>query len=162
MNQDFEAIYRLYFTSVYRFILSRCQDPDLADEITSLTFFKALESLDSFRGDGSIDGWLKQIGYRIYLDHLQRTAKTLPEEELEQLPSLDLSPDDQIIEQESVQSIELAIKQLRTPYREVFELRVKEELSYQDIARIFGKTDNWACVTYHRAKRMVQDELKEE
>ena len=162
MNQDFEAIYRLYFTSVYRFILSRCQDPDLADEITSLTFFKALESLDSFRGDGSIDGWLKQIGYRIYLDHLQRTPKTLPEEELEQLPSLDLSPDDQIIEQESVQSIELAIKQLRTPYREVFELRVKEELSYQDIARIFGKTDNWACVTYHRAKRMVQDELKEE
>lgn len=162
MNQDIEAIYRLYFTSVYRFILSRCQDPDLADEITSLTFFKALESLDSFRGDGSIDGWLKQIGYRIYLDHMRRSAKTLPEEELEHLPSLDLSPDDQIIEQESVQSIELSISQLRTPYREVFELRVKEELSYQDIARIFGKTDNWACVTYHRAKRMVQDELKEE
>lgn len=162
MNQDFEAIYRLYFTSVYRFVLNRCQDPDLADEITSLTFFKALESLDSFRGDGSIDGWLKQIGYRIYLDHLRRSAKTQPEEDLEQLPSIDLSPDDQMIEQESVQTIELAISQLRTPYREVFELRVKEELSYQDIARIFGKTDNWACVTYHRAKRMVQDELKEE
>ena len=35
------------------------------------------------------------------------------------------------------------------------------ELSFKQIAQIFGKTENWACVTYHRARKMIKERLEE-
>ncbi|MDI9486461.1 MAG: RNA polymerase subunit sigma, partial [Bacillota bacterium] len=40
-------------------------------------------------------------------------------------------------------------------YKEVFMLRVFGELSFQQVGHIFGKTENWACVTYHRARNKI-------
>ena len=47
------------------------------------------------------------------------------------------------------------------PYKEVFMWRVYAELSFKQIAQIFGKTENWACVTYHRARKMIKEILEE-
>ena len=46
--------------------------------------------------------------------------------------------------------------------KEVFSLRVLGELSYQDIAKLFGKTESWARVTFHRAKLKIIEQVKEE
>ena len=45
--------------------------------------------------------------------------------------------------------------------KEVFMWRVYAELSFKQIAQIFGKTENWACVTYHRARKMIKERLEE-
>jgi len=42
----------------------------------------------------------------------------------------------------------------------VFSLRVFGELSFQQIGTIFGRTANWACVTYHRAKQKIMDAME--
>jgi RNA polymerase sigma-70 factor (ECF subfamily) len=47
------------------------------------------------------------------------------------------------------------------PYKEVFMLRVFSELSFIQIGQLFGKTDNWARVTYFRAKSKIQNELED-
>ena len=47
---DFEEVYNQYFKDVYKYVLSLTRDPELAGEITQETFFKALRSIDSFRG----------------------------------------------------------------------------------------------------------------
>lgn len=39
--------------------------------------------------------------------------------------------------------------------------RVFGELSFKEIGALYSKTDNWACVTYHRARKMIQDRLEE-
>jgi RNA polymerase sigma-70 factor (ECF subfamily) len=57
--------------------------------------------------------------------------------------------------------IHLALHALEEPYREVFELRVFGELSFREIGMIFGKTENWARVTYHRAKLKLQERMNE-
>jgi RNA polymerase sigma-70 factor (ECF subfamily) len=46
-------------------------------------------------------------------------------------------------------------------YKEVFGLRVFGELSYSQIAEIFGKSESWASVTYHRAKLKIQERMNE-
>lgn len=51
---------------------------------------------------------------------------------------------------------------LREPYKEVFMWRVYGEKSFRDIGALFGKTENWACVTYHRAKRMIREGLEDD
>jgi RNA polymerase sigma-70 factor (ECF subfamily) len=55
----------------------------------------------------------------------------------------------------------MALHGLEDPYKEVFELRVFGELSFREIGTIFGKTENWARVTYHRARIKLQERMDE-
>lgn len=47
---DFEEIYQTYFADVYRYILALSRDAHTAEEVTQETFFRALASIDQFRG----------------------------------------------------------------------------------------------------------------
>ena len=58
-------------------------------------------------------------------------------------------------------SIHKILHDMKEPYKEVFTLRVFGELSFRQIAGLFGKTENWAAVTFHRAKLKILDELEE-
>ena len=46
------------------------------------------------------------------------------------------------------------------PYKEVFTLRVFGELSFRQIGELFGKTESWARVSFHRAKLKIIEELE--
>lgn len=61
--------------------------------------------------------------------------------------------------EESIEIHEI-LHNLEEPYKEVFTLRVFGELSFKQIASIFGKSDNWACVTYHRARNKMIERLE--
>lgn len=62
-------------------------------------------------------------------------------------------------EQQSM-DIHRVLHTLSEPYKEVFTLRVFSELSFRQIGDIFGKTESWARVTFHRAKLKIIDELE--
>ena len=57
--------------------------------------------------------------------------------------------------------VHLALPQLDEPFREVFTLRVFGELSFREIGIIFKKTENWARVTYHRARLKLRERMGE-
>ncbi|MGY0375281.1 RNA polymerase sigma factor [Clostridium sp. JNZ J1-5] len=63
---DFEVIYSQYFADVYKYALSLCRNKTLAEELTQETFFKALKSVDKFKGDSKIRVWLWQITKNTY------------------------------------------------------------------------------------------------
>ena len=65
-------------------------------------------------------------------------------------------------QREQAFGIHKLLHNLPEPYKEVFSLRVLGELSYQDIAKLFGKTESWARVTFHRAKLKIIEQVKEE
>ena len=69
--------------------------------------------------------------------------------------------DTQISEREEARLIRKILHDISDPYKEVFMWRVFGELSFKDIGDLYGKTDNWACVTYHRARKMIQNRLEE-
>ena len=64
---DFEEIYQTYFADVYRYILALSRDAHTAEEVTQETFFRALASIDQFRGDCQLRVWLCQIARHQYL-----------------------------------------------------------------------------------------------
>ena len=78
---DFDEIYRIYFSQVYRYALFLTNNEHLSEEITQETFFKALQAIDSFRGESSIKTWLCSIAKNIYLSGL-RKKETLPLEDI--------------------------------------------------------------------------------
>lgn len=57
--------------------------------------------------------------------------------------------------------IHLILHELQEPYKEVFQLRVFGELPFSQIGFIFAKTENWARVTYHRARLKIQERMEE-
>ena len=54
------------------------------------------------------------------------------------------------------------LHELDEPYKEIFSLRVFAELKFTDIGEIFGKSENWARVTFYRAKEKIIKMLKQE
>ena len=156
---DIEKLYQEYFSVVYKYILSLSHDPLTAEEITQETFFKALKKIESFRGDCSIRVWLCQIAKNLYYDHLKNQSRfeQLPEEYGESS-----SPEEDAVREADRKAINRILHSLKEPYKEVFTLRTYGELSFSEIAELFGKTTSWARVTYHRARIMIKEEIDSE
>lgn len=160
---EFEQIYSTYFKSVYPYVMQVSGNEHIAEEITSETFFKAINSIDSFRGDCDMRVWLCQIAKNTYFSYLKKNKKVLSidESDLQNVADPDAGIDVQIGEQEEARLIRKILHDMSDPYKEVFMWRVFGELSFKEIADLYGKTDNWACVTYHRARKMIQSRLEE-
>lgn len=162
-GQEFDQIYTEYFNDVFWYLKALSNDESLALELTSETFFKAMRAIDSFRGECDIRVWLCQIAKNSYLSCLKKQRHTVPIEDVEHIAAPDSADniEDKIVQQSEAMQIHLLLHELPEPYKEVFMLRVFGELSFKQIARIFHKTDNWACVTYHRAKNKIMKQMED-
>ena len=156
-----EALYNQYFHDVFLYLKAITHSDDLAEELTQETFFKAMKSISSFKGDCDVRVWLCQIAKNSYLTHCRRQKHLTGDELPETVPDA-ASPVQLILEdKETVQEIHKILHAMKEPYKEVFTLRVFGELSFRQIAELFGKSENWAAVTFHRAKLKIIDELEE-
>lgn len=160
---EFDQIYNSYFKSVYLYVMQLSGNEHIAEEITSETFFKAINSIDRFRGDCDMRVWLCQIAKNTYYSYLKKNRKELSIDEsgFQNIADPDDYIDVEIGEQEEARLIRIILHEMSDPYKEVFMWRVFGELSFKEIADLYGRTDNWACVTYHRARKMIQSRLEE-
>ena len=160
---DFEQLYSTYFNDVYLYILRLSGDEHIAEEITSDTFFKAMKSIDGFRGDCDVRVWLCQIAKNCYYSYTKKRNRTehVDEAEMHEIPDSDMSVADEFARLDEIERIQKILHDVGEPYKEVFMWRVYANLSFKQIAQIFGKTGNWACVTYHRARKQILERLEE-
>ncbi len=154
---EFEEVYRRYFRDVYRYCLALTRDEQMAEEVTQETFFKALRAIDKFDGKCRLYVWLCQIAKNTYLS--MRTGRGASEP----MPEEPVSPDnleERLLTKEAAFEIHRILHSLEEPYKEVFSLRTFGELPFRQIGALFGKTESWARVTYHRARLKIKEELQ--
>ena len=156
---DFEGIYQSYCKDVFRYLRSLSAGEDLAEEITQETFVKALKAIDRFQGDKDIRAWLFTIAKHTYYTHCKREKRTTGEEFPTSIPGPEKPLVEQIIDRERAFQVHRFLHGMREPYKEVFTLRVFAELPYTQIGELFGKSENWARVTYYRAKQKIKEGL---
>ncbi len=159
MNID--EIYRTYFTTVYRYIRAISQNESLAEDITQETFFKALKEIDKFRGDCDLRVWLCQIAKHTLYDHLKKEQKKTSVLKQEELTSYE-NIEEKLANRSEALKIHAVLHKMQEPYKEVFLLRTFGELSFTEIGIIFKKSENWARVTYYRAKTKIRKEFAHE
>ena len=157
---EFEDIYNRYFRDVYSFVLMLSRNEKIAEEITQETFFKALKSIDTFKGNCKLNVWLCQIAKNTYFTYLDKQKRFDTDDIPEQIS--ENSVEQMILNKEETFRLHKILHRLEEPYKEVFTLRVFGELSFKQISEIFERTESWARVTFYRAKRKIQDLLKEE
>lgn len=157
---EFEEIYTSYFRDVELYLRAICHDEGLAEELTEQVFFRALKVLPTFRGDCDIRTWLCAMGRNCYLSHLRKARPSVDVDEI-QIPDPRKSVEEQVEDRDQAMAIHRILHDLPEPYKEVFSLRIFGQLSFGDIGALFGRTANWACVTYHRACKRIQAEMEE-
>ena len=160
---ELEQIYRAYFKPVYLYVMRLCGDGHIAEDITSETFFKAVNSIDSFRGECDIRVWLCRIAQNTYYSYLKKSKRvsSIDDADLQNIAAAGDLVDTVIGKREDARQIRKILHDIPEPYKEVFMWRVFGELSFKEIGDLYGKSDNWACVTYHRARKMIQRRLEE-
>lgn len=154
-----EKLYQTYYMRVFSFAMTLTGERTQAEEITQEVFFRALSRRDSFRGESDEGTWLCAIAKNLWLDEKRRQGRREPL--AEDVPESGKGVEQAAEDRDSSFRIHLALHTLDEPYREVFELRVFGELSFREIGMIFAKTENWARVTYHRARLQLQERMRE-
>lgn len=162
-NDVFEKMFRAYYMRVYSYVMTLCADRPMAEEIAQETFYRALTAgKAAFAGRSDEMTWLCAIAQNLYYDEMRRRKKHADKmPEADELPGEDPggSPEKAAIDKEMSFQIHRVLHGLEEPYREVFEMRVFGELSFKEIGMIFRKTENWARVTYHRARLKIQERM---
>lgn len=160
----FDEIYNLYFPDVYKYLRCITESEHLAEELTAETFYKALKSIHTYRGDCEIRIWLCHIAKNCWFSYCKKHNRLTSIEDSNIELTNNLSNDNSnskdfiqtMEEKETLLQIHRILHKLNEPYKEVFTLRIFGELSFKHIGDLFDKNEHWACVTFHRAKTKIQ------
>lgn len=162
VQPEFDGIYRLYAADVYRYLLRLTQNETLAADLLQDTMLKAFTSADKFRGECAVKTWLCTIARNLWYDHCKRAEnRNLPLDAAGDIPDTG-SFEQRLADQSQAMQIHQLLHRMKEPYKEVFSLRVFAELSFREIGKVFGHTENWARTTFYRAKHTLIDMLEQE
>ncbi len=158
-QEQYARIYETCYMRVFSYVMTLSGNRSLAEELTQETFYRAFSRHREFRGESDEVTWLCAIAKNLYADEKRRSSRNgeIPDD----LPDTSGSVAKTVEDHDSSFRIHMALHELEEPHREVFELRVFGELSFREIGMIFGKTENWARVTYHRARIRLQERMDE-
>ena len=155
-NRKIEKLYQENYSIVYKYLCCITQNSDLAEELTQETFYKMIQSIDSFKGNCKLSSWLCEIGKNLWYDELRKKKrKSNLLKTFESNPTNDM--EETLIQKEKISKAYQSIQKLDKQTRRVMYLRLNSELTFKEIGQILGKTENWARVTYYRGKKKVKE-----
>lgn len=154
-EQDFEA----YEAFVFKYLMSLCGDADLAEELTQETFYRAIRSSGRFNGSCKVSTWLCQIAKHIWYQELEKRRRR--KEEPLGNEGADEGLETAFFRKEQTLAVMKAVHILEENAKEVFLLRMTGGFSFREIGEICGRNENWARVTFYRAKQKIMKEVQE-
>ncbi|MBT6691302.1 RNA polymerase sigma factor [Candidatus Parcubacteria bacterium] len=151
-SDAFAFFYDKYVTRIYRFVLIKVSNKQVAEDLTQDIFLKTWQHLVDKRNVKSFQAFIFRVARNRVIDHYRQSNKQeLP---LEYVPEIiDMSDNiekdlDKAIDKDKLLQ---KIQQLKPTYQEVLLLRYLEDLSIDDIARVIQKDKNNVRVIIHRA-----------
>ena len=161
--QSMDEIYQQYARTVYRFLLSYTRDEDLSEELTQETFYQAIRTSGRFDESCKVSTWLCAIAKNVLLTYRRKHPReesldVLSELGDENTPASDSAENEAVHEVSRMELLKL-IHELPEPSREVMYLRAFGGLSFAEIGEVQGKTENWARVTFYRAKEKLRKDV---
>jgi len=153
--QSIDEIYRDYAELVYRFVLGKTGNEDIAEEITQETFYQAIRSSDKFDGSCKVSTWLCAIAKNQLASYLRKNHYY---EDLDDVEISTPSAEEAVIDNNERVTLMKELHSISEPYREVMYLRIFGNLSFKEIGEIMEKTENWARVTFYRGKEKLRRE----
>jgi RNA polymerase sigma-70 factor (ECF subfamily) len=153
-----EELYRRYSPRMYAVCLRYAGMADEAEDILQEGFIKIFKKMDSFRGDGSFEGWMRRVFVNTAIEHFRRKRYLMPvtEKEENSIEGKYTSALDDL----AAKDIMALVQELSPGYRTVFNMYVVEGYTHKEIADILGISEGTSKSQLSRAKVILQDMVR--
>ena len=162
----FSDLYAAHAPRVYRYLLSRTSSPSEAEDLTSLTFMRALAGLDQYRGRGAgFPAWLMSIAHNLLVNWYRDRGRRAPTEELNaalQIPATTPGPEASLEQHERIARVRAAVGALAPDRQRLITLKYVDGLSNAEIGRIMARTEGAVKSLHHRTLSELQRLLGDE
>lgn len=158
-REAFEALYRIYYPRLTRFLINLVRRPQLVEEVLNDTLMVVWERGDSFNGASKLSTWIFAIAYRKAMKALRRQDVPVMDTDANQRVSLDRGPDEDLGLQKTHLLLMKAMNQLSPDHRAVVDLTYFHEMGYREIADILACPVNTVKTRMFHARRHLRQTL---
>ena len=162
-SKQMEEIYLKYCIPLKKYVISICRNPDLADDIVSETFYRAIKNFESYK-EGNLFAWLCTIAKNIYFNHLKKKDNmnsSIDDENFVEVAGSD-NVEAEVIKREEQRKLSECINGLSEAEKEIVKLRIEAGLSFKEIGDVLHKNENYARVTFYRCKEKLKGMMNDE
>ncbi len=152
---DIDDSYEEYAQMVYKFLISLCNDEGTAEELTQETFYRAIKSANRYDGTCKVSTWLCQIAKHLWYQEIDKRKRKGTSILDDNIISKSFNPEEEICLIEEKMQLIKAVHALDEPAKEIVLLRITGSFSFKEIGEVFNKNENWARVTFYRAKQKI-------
>lgn len=164
-KQDPEAFGILYdqnFDKIYAYVQRKTGDRQLAEDLTSETFTKALANISKFQVTGQpFAAWLYRIASNLVTDYYRSRKVIEPHNDELQIASSGPTPEDAALLLDDQQAVSRAIRSLSPDQQDVVLMRFSGGLKLKEIAKAVGKTEGAVKALMFRALGSLKGKLTE-
>jgi len=158
---ELEDLYEEIQPRIYAFFLMKTSSKEVAEDLTQEVFYEALKSLHSFSHQSTIQTWLFSIAKNRLLKYYRsKKYKNQLNELLKKESGISTTPEEEVLKNETKQNLIDYINRLDNVSKEIVTLRIYGELSFKEIGSLISKSENFARVTFHRAKLKLHKEME--
>lgn len=161
-DEGFKALMKQYGQTLYWHIRRIVVGHDDAEDVLQETCIRVLNNIGSFKGEGSLVTWLYRIATNEALQHLRRQTHLFQSiDTLSDALTARLQAENPVEGHQAEVLFQQALLTLPTQQRIAFNLRYYDEMSYDEIAHITGKSVNTLKTNYHYATQRVKTYIQE-
>lgn len=160
-REALEELYLLHFDRVYSYLHMSVGNRHDAEDLTTQTFVKMLESIRRFRWQSApFSAWLFRIAHNLAMDHFRATRRWQPEEEVPEPPG-ETEPSAEVAAFQLIgrQSMLELIEDLSQEQKQVLTLKFVFNLPNAEVATVLGKTEGAIKSLQHRALVSLQKQI---
>ena len=160
--QAFSPIYDKYYLPIFKFVIQRVENHEVASEIVSNVFAKAIFNLKKYKFKGTpFSAWLYRVAYNEIANIHRRKKKirtvNIPDDTWNLLQNEDSEVEDHSF---SIKKMKNCMQKLKPNEIELIEMRFFEERPFKEIGEILNLTTENARVKTHRALKKLQKLFK--
>ncbi|HQV59216.1 MAG TPA: RNA polymerase sigma factor [Chitinophagaceae bacterium] len=153
-----EEMYRRFSPRMYAVCLRYAGNAEEAEDILQEGFIKVFKKLDSFRREGSFEGWVRRIFVNTAIEHFRRKRYLMPVTEKEE--NIIEGKYTSVLDELGAKDIMALIQKLSPGYRTVFNMYVVEGYTHKEIAEMLGISEGTSKSQLSRAKVILQDMVR--
>jgi RNA polymerase sigma-70 factor, ECF subfamily len=163
-RDSLEELYLIHFDRIYGYLHVSVGNKYDAEDLTTQTFLKMLESIGRFRWQSApFSAWLFRIAHNLAMDHFRARRRWQPEEEVPEAPGSE-EPSAELEAMQSIgrQSMLELIERLSPEQQQVLTLKFVFNFPNADVATILGKTEGAIKSLQHRALASLQKQIAQD
>lgn len=163
-NAAFGQIYDAYADMLFRFIKTKVQNRQQAEDLLQEAFIKAWRALPRLKADADLKfkPWLYTIAANCVNDHFRKIYRRPENLELDENLNISVgrSPAEELTVASDIETLKKAVELLPQQYKEIIELRFVQDIDAKDCAKILGKNPVSIRVLQYRALNKLKELLK--